>query len=89
VHRRKLASYEGGADHDGAHPRPRDIYSGPTLGKKVSSPTLAAKVMTSRSELGSCCRETLRKFPEPQAVKYPDARNLLGKTAQKVAEGVV
>ena len=42
-----------------------------TLGKKVGSPTSAAKVMTSRSELGSRCIETLRKFPEPQAGQAP------------------
>jgi hypothetical protein len=67
VKRSNLASYEGGADHDGAVLRPRDTCSGPTLGKKVGSPTSAAKVMTSRSELRSCCIETLRMFPEPQA----------------------
>ena len=63
--------------------------SGPTCGKKVGILISEAKVMTSSSELGSRCIETLRKFPKPQAgCLVPDARYLLGKTAQKVAEGI-
>jgi hypothetical protein len=43
----------------------------PAVGEKVGSPTSAAKVMISRSELGSRCIETLRKLPEPQAGRVP------------------
>src|SRR5919112_2003583 len=41
--------------------------SGPTLGKNPDSPTSQAKAMTSFSKFRSCCIETPRKFPEPQA----------------------
>jgi hypothetical protein len=41
--------------------------SGPPFGKKVGILISEAKVMTSSSELGSRCIETLRMFPEPQA----------------------